>query len=190
MKTRKILALLLSGMLAVSGLAGCGGTESQEPQASDTKSDIKLSFIVSYKDEYLGSLDMAVKAAAESKNCTLSSTDCADDMDKQIEYVRAAASSGSDAAIVVLVDDNRAQEVVEAAGDMKVVFVNRIPQDDAVIDSDHVYIGSNEYTAGTEQGKMLANALKQAGYIALIGLAKDVLEQCIDILGFSAPEKM
>ena len=34
------------------------------------------------------------------------------------------------------------------------------------------------------------DALKQAGYIALIGLAKDVLEQCIDILGFSAPEKM
>ena len=31
---------------------------------------------------------------------------------------------------------------------------------------------------------------KKAGYIALIGLAKDVLEQCISILGFSAPEKM
>ena len=30
----------------------------------------------------------------------------------------------------------------------------------------------------------------QAGYIALIGLAKQVLETCIDILGFSAPEKM
>ena len=34
------------------------------------------------------------------------------------------------------------------------------------------------------------DGVKQAGYIALIGLAKDVLEQCIDILGFSAPEKM
>ena len=32
-------------------------------------------------------------------------------------------------------------------------------------------------------------ALK-AGHIALIGLAKRILEQCIDILGFSAPEKM
>ena len=32
-------------------------------------------------------------------------------------------------------------------------------------------------------------ALK-AGYISLIGLAKNVLEQCIQILGFSAPEKM
>ena len=30
----------------------------------------------------------------------------------------------------------------------------------------------------------------KAGYIALIGLAKDLLEQCISILGFSAPEKM
>ncbi len=30
----------------------------------------------------------------------------------------------------------------------------------------------------------------QAGYIALIGLAKNVLERCIDLLGFSAPDKM
>ena len=30
----------------------------------------------------------------------------------------------------------------------------------------------------------------QAGYIALIGLAKDILEQCIYLLGFQAPEKM
>ena len=31
---------------------------------------------------------------------------------------------------------------------------------------------------------------KQKGYIALIGLTKRVLEACIDLLGFSAPEKM
>ncbi len=37
----------------------------------------------------------------------------------------------------------------------------------------------------TEEDKEL-----QAGYIALIGLAKRVLEQCIDIVGFSAPVKM
>ena len=34
------------------------------------------------------------------------------------------------------------------------------------------------------------NTELQKGYISLIGLAKRVLEQCIDILGFSAPEKM
>ncbi|MBE7001224.1 MAG: arginine--tRNA ligase [Ruminococcaceae bacterium] len=37
----------------------------------------------------------------------------------------------------------------------------------------------------TEEDKAL-----QAGYISLIGLAKNILESCIDILGFSAPEKM
>ena len=31
---------------------------------------------------------------------------------------------------------------------------------------------------------------RKAGYIALIGLAKNILETCIHILGFSAPEKM
>ena len=30
----------------------------------------------------------------------------------------------------------------------------------------------------------------QAGYISLIGLSKNILETCISILGFSAPEKM
>jgi arginyl-tRNA synthetase len=37
----------------------------------------------------------------------------------------------------------------------------------------------------TEEDKTL-----QAGYISLIGLAKNILETCIGILGFSAPEKM
>ena len=34
------------------------------------------------------------------------------------------------------------------------------------------------------------NAELKAGYIALIGLAKNILETCINILGFTAPEKM
>ncbi len=34
------------------------------------------------------------------------------------------------------------------------------------------------------------DATLKAGYISLIALAKDILETCIDILGFSAPEKM
>ncbi len=37
----------------------------------------------------------------------------------------------------------------------------------------------------TEEDKAL-----QAGYISLIALAKNILETCIDLLGFSAPDKM
>ncbi|MCR5654194.1 MAG: arginine--tRNA ligase [Lachnospiraceae bacterium] len=35
-----------------------------------------------------------------------------------------------------------------------------------------------------------ADEEKQAGYIALLSLTKDVLETCIDVLGFEAPERM
>ena len=31
---------------------------------------------------------------------------------------------------------------------------------------------------------------KQAGYLALIRLARRALEECIDLLGFSAPDRM
>jgi len=34
------------------------------------------------------------------------------------------------------------------------------------------------------------DAEKQAGHIALLGMAKGILETCISLLGFSAPEKM
>ena len=34
------------------------------------------------------------------------------------------------------------------------------------------------------------DALRQQGYIALIALTKSILETCIDLLGFSAPERM
>ena len=163
MKTRKIVAFLMAGMISAGMLTGCGSSGDTSAQASGQTSRTQLSFIVSHKDEYLSSLDLAVKAAAESQNCELTSTDCADDMDKQIEYVRAAADNGADAILVVLADDMRADEVVEAAGDVKVVFVNRIPQDQSILDENHVYVGSNEDDSGVYQGEILADALQKQG---------------------------
>ena len=176
MKMKKFFALLMAGIMTAGMLAGCGGSADQAAQASDPAPDTKLSFIVSYKDEYLGMLDMAVKAAAESKGCELTSTGCADDMDKQLQYVRAAASNGTDAILVVLADDMRADEVVEAAGDTKIVFINRIPQDESVLDENHIYVGSDESCSGTYQGEMLAGELKKEGkdninYVMIEGTA-------------------
>ena len=34
------------------------------------------------------------------------------------------------------------------------------------------------------------DAARKQGYVALIAFAKRVLEECIDLLGFSAPERM
>ena len=35
-----------------------------------------------------------------------------------------------------------------------------------------------------------ADEKKQAGFVRLLELTRDILEQCIDLLGFEAPERM
>lgn len=56
----------------------------------------------------------------------------------------------------------------------------------------YIYELANAFNRFYHGTRILAeeDAKKQAGYIALIGLTKDILECCIDLLGFEAPERM
>ena len=56
----------------------------------------------------------------------------------------------------------------------------------------YIYELSNSFNKFYHETKIIAeeDASRQAGYIALIMLAKKVLEQCIDLLGFEAPDRM
>ena len=54
------------------------------------------------------------------------------------------------------------------------------------VDPDNFYRGTlDDMTYLTEP-----DAGRQQGYIALIALARRAMEECIDLLGFSAPERM
>lgn len=56
----------------------------------------------------------------------------------------------------------------------------------------YIYDLSNEFNRFYHETKIIAeeDKTKQAGWIKLLLLTKSVLETCIDILGFSAPERM
>ena len=56
----------------------------------------------------------------------------------------------------------------------------------------YIYDLANAFNRFYHETKILAeeDAQKKAGYIALLKLTKDVLETCIDLLGFEAPERM
>ena len=55
-----------------------------------------------------------------------------------------------------------------------------------------IYDLSNAFNHFYHETKIIAetDTDKQKGYIALISFTKDILEKCIDLLGFSAPERM
>lgn len=56
----------------------------------------------------------------------------------------------------------------------------------------YIYDLSNVFNRFYHETKILSeeDETKQAGYIALLALTKKVLEACIDVLGFEAPERM
>ena len=56
----------------------------------------------------------------------------------------------------------------------------------------YIYDLANAFNRFYHETKILAeeDAGKQKSYIALLKVTKDVLEACIDVLGFEAPERM
>ncbi len=56
----------------------------------------------------------------------------------------------------------------------------------------YIYDLANCFNSFYHETKIMAeeDKAKQAGYIALLVLCRDVLEACIDVLGFSAPDRM
>ncbi len=56
----------------------------------------------------------------------------------------------------------------------------------------YLYDLANAFNHFYHETKILAqeDEERQAGYIRLLGLCKGIMEQCIDVLGFSAPERM
>lgn len=165
MKLKTWMTSLMTGVLCMGMMAGCGFTpiNAEDTAEESTAFDGELRLILSQKDEYLSYLDQATKASADAHDCALTSLDCGGDMDRQIEYVQAAAESDVGAILIVLADDTRADEVVEAAGDKPVVFVNRIPQDESVLDETHIYVGSDEDKSGEYQGKALVEYFQEQG---------------------------
>ena len=182
MKLKKLFALVCAGALALS-LAACGGSTpvpavadgaggGEEP-SGDASENVTLA--LSRRDEWLSTLaDGAAKAAAAA-GINLNIVDCNSDASKAIQFVEAAKNAGEKVVIVNLVDPGQAQRIIESAGDMKVVFVNRTPDDMSRLNQNVVYVGSNETDAGRYQGEALARYFQDKGqteikYILLNGI--------------------
>lgn len=161
---------MTTAMLAMT-LAGCGSSSSSGEQTSaeggETASSgdgYSMTLIMSLRDEFLSTLEAGSKAAAEELGVTLSSQDAQNDTGELIQFIESARNAGDDAVLVNLVDAETAQQCIEAAGDMKVVFVNRVPADTSVLEAGKsAAVVSDENTSGYYQGEFLANYFKAQG---------------------------
>ena len=203
---KRVVAGILAGLFALSTLAGCGNSETDSGSTSDSPTtetteeasddsattddaatgdtaseDVgTVTMILALRDEFLSTLESGAKQAAEEMGIKLNTADAQSDTSKLIQFIETARNDGQKAVIVNMVDPETAQQCVEAAGDMKVVFVNRPPVDtDATLNENVIYVGSDEMYSGRYQGEWLAEYFKAEGkteisYILLNGTIGNV----------------
>ena len=162
---KRILSGLIISALTMALLAGCGGSGSaaKTETSSGGDSKYKMAYVLSTRDEYLGQLEECVQKAAADNNVEIESLYAGEDSSKLIDCVSAAKTQGMDAVLINLNAAEDAQACIEAAGDMKVVFINRVPADFSVLGDSAAAVASDENTSGVDQGKFLADYFKKAG---------------------------
>ena len=165
MKMKKIVSLIACAAMTLSMALAVN--------AADTDKNITL--VLSQRDEWLSTLVDAAEAAAMEQGYNMNTVDCISDSSKAIQFVQTAKNAGEKAIIVNLVDPSQASAILEAAGDMKVVFVNRTPDDMGLLNENAVYVGSDEMTSGKYQGEALVKYFEEKGqkeikYILLNGI--------------------
>ncbi len=165
---KRLLALLFAGAMTVGMLTGCGqktpaddgATAGNDAGAGDK---YQIGFSIAMRDQFWTSMENAMKPYAEANNVDLSILDANQDVATQLGQVQTWAADGYDAAIIGLANNDSAEDILAAAGDMKIVFVNRQPKLELLKDGEVVYVGTDETLYGTEQGNYLAKLFKEDG---------------------------
>ena len=153
---KKILAVALA-LVMVFGLVACSGSG----KGGSTKVSV---FWYDEADVYLSSVRSELNAELEKAGVEYDNQYAGKDQAKQLEQIRTAIAGGTNLLVVNVVtsgDPDVAQSIIDAAGDIPVVFFNRAVGSDGsdvtmLKKNDKAcFIGTDAPEAGHMQGKMI-----------------------------------
>ena len=158
---KKIIAMLLVLTMALSLVACGGGAKDDSKQVSVfwyDESDVYLSSVRNALDKELGAIE----------GLKFDNQFAGNDQAKQMDQIKTAVAGGADLLVVNQVtsgSEEVAQGILDAAGDIPVVFFNRaIGTDGSELDllnsnTNVAFIGTDAPAAGHMQGKMIGDYL-------------------------------
>lgn len=159
MKMRKLLACVLTGIMSLSLLAGCGSGG-----GSDSKA-IKVGvFLFKFDDTYISTVRQNLQKIQDENKGKVEFTfyDGKGDQPTQNDAIDTALSKDTDLLMVNLVDTGAANTVLKKieGKNKSVVFFNREPVDQSIIKSysKAIFVGTNAKEAGILQGEMITDS--------------------------------
>ena len=155
---KKLMALLLCLAMATTMLAACGG-------GGEGAKDVTV-FWYDESDVYLGSVRDALNKELTAAGLTYDNQYAAATQATQLDQIRTAVAAGTKLLIVNMVTSGAeatANEIIDIAGDIPVIFFNRAigtdGSDNKILDANEnvCFIGTDAPEAGHMQGKMIGD---------------------------------
>lgn len=183
MRMKRMMTAVMAGVMAAGMLSGCGSstTTANSGSAASVSGDMEqINFILATTGEFQSKLAQSMMSEGEKLGYKVIQQNAENDVSKQIQYIETCRNAGQKAVIVQTVDAKATQSLIDAAGDMKLVFVNCPPDNLDELTAENVcYVGSDEIMAGYYQGEYLAEYFKaqnqtEVSYIMLQGLMGQV----------------
>ena len=177
---KKLMALLLCLVMVVTTLAACGGgndggnadggnADGGNADAGNAGGGVKASvFWYEESDVYLSSVRTALDKELKAAGIEFDNQFASNDQAKQIDQIKTAIAGGSNLLIVNIVTSgapDTAQDIIDIAGDIPVIFFNRaIGTDGSDVEvlkdnANACFIGTDAPEAGHMQGKMIGEYL-------------------------------
>ena len=161
---KKILAMLLAIVLVFS-LAACGNGGSKKSDSSTMKVGV---FWYAFSDSFLSTVRSALDEELKAAGIDFQNYDGNNNQATQLEQVQTAITNGYNVLVVNLVNSgsaDAAKQIIDAAGDLPVIFFNRAVEGDGeegtVLKAyDNIaFIGTDAPEAGHIQGQMIGDFL-------------------------------
>ncbi|MDO5132239.1 MAG: substrate-binding domain-containing protein [Eubacteriales bacterium] len=162
----KKLSILLAVCMLTMSLAACGSSSSSSYSSSGSGARTNTkTYVVSVDVEYLNALYHAAVDEAGNLGVDMDLRYAGQDSNKVIDCIEQAKAEKKDAVIVNLVSSADAEACIEAAGDMKIIFINRIPYDESLplLKDNAAAVASDEHDSGGFQGDFLVDYFAKKG---------------------------
>lgn len=159
---KKMFALCVCIIMLVGLITGCGN--SNKTGSGDYKGVKVLYSTADTKDTFISMIEAAASNYAKEQGIEMNVVDAENDMVKQVADIKEAAKSGDyDAMVVCPVSADISTQIMDVAGDLPIVFINRSPVENRLKSDKYVFVGSDENDSAGFQADYLTKYFSDKG---------------------------